>query len=116
MDASMIVSDHLNSSALGVTSYTEVPRNRPDEFCVVEQTSGSVQERALVTFGVDVDCWARTRARAADLASRVTKALLDMPDELPNVFHAEITTTYNNPDYDSGAPRYTVGASVTYSE
>lgn len=60
-----------------------------------------------------MDCWAETEFGASELAESARKVLLGMPDVEPNVFHVEITSTYNNPDLDSRIPRYTIGADLT---
>ena len=116
MDYALMVSDYLNASDVGVPSYLDVPPERPSEFLVVELTGGAADDRVMRTPSVDVDCWAQTRARAAAIASDVRDALLAMPDSLPNVFGARISTTYNSPDMDSGTPRYVVGCDITANE
>lgn len=116
MDAALMVSDYLNGLELGVTSYLAVPSERPDEFIVVEQTGGSRPDLVQSLPSVDVDCWAATRARASEISDEVAAVLISMPDDLPNVFRAEVTTIYSNPDPDSGQPRYTVGLDITANE
>ena len=114
MDVSMSVVDYLNASGVGATVYHAVPSDREKllPFAVVELTGGSASNPVQRRDSVDVDCWAKTRAEAAALASSVRSALFGMPDATDNAFHIEITSTYNNPDLDSGAPRYTVGADI----
>ena len=116
MDAAVLVSDYLNASGVGAAAYLAVPSKRPDEFMVVEQTGGSRPDRVRSFPSVDVDCWAQTRARASELSDEVAAAALSMADALPNVFRATVTTQYNNPDPDSGQPRYTVGIDITSNE
>lgn len=116
MDYALMVSDYLNASGIGIPSYLDVPPKRPDEFCVVELTGGGAEERVMRTPSVDVDCWAQTRARAAEIADEVSNELMGMPDSLPNVFGARISTVYNSPDMDSGCPRYVVGCDITANE
>lgn len=116
MDAALTVSDYINSAGIGVESYLSVPEKRPAEFLVVEQTGGARPDRVRSLPSVDVDCWAQTRARASELSDEVAALALAMADELPNVFRATITTQYNNPDPDSGQPRYTVGIDITANE
>lgn len=116
MDAALLVADYLNASDIGAAAYLAVPSSRPDEFLVVEQTGGGRPDRVRLLPSVDVDCWAKTRARASELSDEVAAAALAMADELPNVFRATVTTQYNNPDPDSGQPRYTVGIDITANE
>lgn len=115
MDATFLVVDFLNESGVGADAYPQVPSDRPGSFLVVERTGGGDQNRVQSTASVDVDCWAQTVWEASELAESVREALLTMPDVEPNVFHVSITSTYNNPDLDSGSPRYTVGADMTIS-
>ena len=114
MDYAIMVSDYLNAN--GIVSYLDVPPNRPDEFCVVELTGFTAENVVLRRPSVDIDCWAKTRKRAASIASDVVDAVFGMADDLPNVFDVAITSKYNNPDMDSGSPRYTVGVSVIANE
>lgn len=116
MDATGMVVDYLNGADVGVKAYPAVPSRRPAEFLVVEQTGGSRPDRVRSLPSVDVDCWAQTRARASELSDEVAALALAMADELPNVFRATVTTQYNNPDPDSGQPRYTVGIDITANE
>lgn len=113
VDYTQLLVRYLNGASLGVTTYPEVPADRPDEFCVVELTGGSLDDRFSARPQLDVDCWAQTRARAAQIACDVVSAALAMPDGTENVFNVNITSTYNNPDLDSGTPRYTVGLELT---
>lgn len=117
MDAARIVVDLLNASGVGATAYYGVPDPRPTDapgpepFVVVEQTGGSRSERVARTLAVDADCWATTRRGASVLADAVADALERMPDELDDVFWVSVSSVYNNPDLDSGTPRYTVSIS-----
>lgn len=116
MDYTRMVVDYLNGKALGVSAYREVPNVRPDSFMVVELTGGPAQNSVQRTPSFDVDCWAKTAHDAEELASDVMAALIVMPAEVENVFHASISTSYNNPDPDSGTPRYTVGCDIEANE
>lgn len=114
MDAVRMVVDYL--VAEGFDAYPQVPDERPtdegDPFVVVELTGGSSPNRFGRNPTVDCDCWATSRSGAAQLASGVADACLAMPERVGNVFHAELSTIYNNPDPDSGTPRYTVGVDI----
>lgn len=111
-----MVSDCLNASDVGVPSYLDVPPERPAEFCVVELTGMGGENAVMRTPSVDVDCWAQTRARAAEIADAVIDAVFSMPFDIENVFNVSITSCYNNPDTESDTPRYTVGVSITANE
>lgn len=109
----MTVADYLNAS--GVETYLDVPSDRPSEFCVVEQTGGSIDERVGQVASIDVDCWSATRRGAASLSERVAALVSAIPDEVENVFGAEVTDTYRNPDLETSppTPRVTVGVEIT---
>ena len=116
MDAAILVADYLNVSDIGAAAYLAVPSNRPDEFLVVEQTGGARPDRVRSLPSVAVDCWAQTRARASELSDEVAALALSMADEITNIFSVSVSTQYNNPDPDSGQPRYTVGIDITANE
>lgn len=116
MDYERLMVDYLNSLGLGMTAYHDVPSSRPAEFMVVELTGGGSDSRFASRPSVDVDCWAMTRARAAEIADSVIAATRDMPDRVTNVFGTSISSTYDNPDLESGTPRYTVGVEMTAND
>lgn len=109
MDAAALVVDALNAANLGFDIYHEVPADRPDEFAVVELTGGGSDNRFTSEPAVDVDCWAKSRRRSCEMADACRKAMFDLPGTHQNVFHVQVTSTYNNPDLDSGTPRCTSG-------
>lgn len=122
MDYTRMVVDYLNGLNLGATAYREVPANRPTDespsrpFLVVELTGGAGASIVQRSPSIDVDCWASRQHDAEILAFEVVNALLVMPDALPNVFGASVSTVYSNPDPDSGTPRYTVGCDLETNE
>ena len=116
MDYTRMVVDYLNGLNLGATAYREVPSMRPESFMVVELTGGAGANIVKRSPSIDVDCWASRQHDAEILAFEVVNALLVMPDALPNVFGASVSTVYSNPDPDSGTPRYTVGCDLETNE
>lgn len=116
MDAVAMVVDAINSAGIGATAYPDVPSKRPEEFFVVELTGGSSPNRVQASPSVDIDCWAKSRSRASQLAESAKSVVLSLQDTEQNVFHASVTTTYNNPDLESGTPRYTVGVDIEANE
>lgn len=116
MNAVPLVVDYLNACDIGATTYPTVPSQRPEKFCSVELTGATQPDRVRFSPSVDVDCWAPTRPEAEELAGRVKRAMLAMADEVPNVFHVEVDSLYDNRDPDSGCPRYTVGCDITAAE
>ena len=115
MDAEMQVVDFINSKGLGATAYYDVPANRPESFVVVELSGGGESDIVVRTPLFDVQCWAPTRPSAARLASDVKGALASMPDELPDAFHVNVTSTYRDRDLDSGTPRYHLVCEITFN-
>lgn len=111
MDAARVAVDFLNASGVGATAYYDVPEERPESFVVVEQTGGGRSDLVARRLAVDADCWATSRRDAALLADSVADALERMPDELENVFWVNVSSVYDNPDLESGTPRYTVSLS-----
>lgn len=116
MDYTALVVDYLNAQDLGVTAYPSVPSKRPDSFAVVEQTGKSSGELVMRTVSMDVDCWAGSLKSAVHLSGAVETFMLSMPGELDDVCDVSVTTCYNNPDPDSGQPRFTVSFEITVQE
>ena len=95
-------------------AYLDVPADRPDEFITVEQT-GSAERRNLSRVSLAVQAWASTRYRARELAYQLKEAVYSLDSEA-NIFNPEVEGIYNNPDPDSGAPRYQLGVVVYICE
>ena len=109
MDIEEVVIDHLNHvAALGATAYPDVPRKRPADFVVVERTGGPRGEGGTFEPMLDIQCWAETRSRAAQLALRVEDAIGELPASVENVAGADVTSTFRDRDLESGTPRYHV--------
>ena len=113
MDATQLLVDYLNAQGLSVPAYPQNPQDTSGSFCVVELTGCDETNPIRSVHSLDVDCWAERRSEAATLADEVKQLVFAMVEIEPNVFHAEVTTTYNNPEPDSGHPRYTVGFDIT---
>lgn len=112
MDVEVAVARRVGA-AVGVPAYLDVPKDTPDEFVTAEQTGGggSFLEEVML----DIDCWAKTRKRAKELADLVAAAVSDFDDE-PNIFNPKVTNTYRMNDPDSGRPRYVVSVSLWICE
>lgn len=100
--------------AIGTAGYLDVPAERPTEFFTVEQT-GSNEGRALSRVSLAVQAWAPTRYRARELAYQLKDAVYSLDSEA-NIFNPEVEGVYNDPDPDSGAPRYQLGVVVYICE
>lgn len=113
MDVERIAAQRL-MEATGVNAVLEVQKSRPAEFISVEMTGGS-GDRFIRTASLAVQSWAKTRERAAEIASLVEAAVQDIEDE-PNVFRAVASGTYRWPDPDSGHERYQTNVELTICE
>ena len=116
MDAEREIVDYINGKEIGATAYYDVPSTRPDRFVVAELSGGAESDIVVRTPLFDFQCWAKKRRDAAVLASDLRSALGDMPAEVPNGFHVNITSTYRDRDLDSGTPRYHVVAEIIFNE
>lgn len=104
-DIEQIVIDYL-SEHLEVPVYAEVPNPRPESFVIVERTGGPHK-----TIGMDqplmaIQAWAKTRAKAADLAYEVDAVIFSLQDENGRVTYVDRNSFYNYPDEESGTNRY----------
>lgn len=100
--------------ATGIAAYLDVPADRPDEFLTVEQT-GSSEGYAISRISLAVQAWAKSRYRARELAYRLKAAVYGLDSEA-NIFNPQVEGVYNDPDPDSGAPRYQLGVVVYVCE
>lgn len=100
--------------AVGVPSYAEVPDPRPDEFTTVERVGGtsSVGIDAPV---VAVQAWAKSRARAEEIALDVRDMVLVRgPDLVPEIRGVTVAGgPYQFADPDSRQERYQIQFSFT---
>lgn len=91
--------DWINSHGHGLQASMSVPSPRPaGEFVTVERTGGA-EERFRSTGILAVQCWSTGRYRAAELAERVRRILMDMP-RLSQVSACNVTSVYNYPEPD----------------
>lgn len=91
----------LPDAKVGVT----VPRPRPDAFVLVRREGGSMLDPYRDSAGIGVECWAPTEAKAFDLASRMSRAMLAMERE-PGVAFVEEEAFYSDPDPEDASPRW----------
>lgn len=113
MDVERVVAQRL-MEATGVNAVLEVQKHRPDEFISVEMTGGS-GDLFMRTASLAVQSWAKTRSRAAEIASLVEASIQHIADE-PNIFRAVANGTYRWPDPDSGHERYQTNVELTICE
>lgn len=113
MDVERVVAAHI-MEATGIQTVLEVPGKRPSEFISVERTGGS-GDAFVKHASLAVQSWAKTRRRAAEIASLVEGCIPDLIVE-DNVFSAVADGSYRWPDPDSGTPRYQTNVEVTICE
>lgn len=113
MNAEEIIQQLLEDAGFG--AYFDVPANRPDEFLVIEETSGNLNNYVRITQTVDIDCWSQTRKAAKELAQNAIQELRTVIEH-PYVFNYSITSFYRNPDPESKTPRYTIGVEIVLNE
>jgi hypothetical protein len=113
MDVERVVAKRL-MDATGIKAVLDVPAERPAEFISVEIDNGA-GGRFIKDVSLSVQSWAKTRRRAAEMASLVEKAVPDLVDE-PNIFRAVAGGSYKWPDPDSGQARYQTNVELTICE
>lgn len=92
-------------------AYSDVPSTRPLSFITVERVGGGhadVRDLPMVA----VQCWERSRLKAAELAAVVANELKNLAYVHPNVGRVNIESIINFPDPDSSQARYQVTATM----
>ena len=107
-DYERLVVDYLNGLGLPAKAYYDVPRDRPVSFIIVLRTGGGHREIVMERPSFAIDCWAKTRRGAEELARSVQDAMQAMPEAVDNVFGCTVDSVYRNPDPDTGTPRYSI--------
>lgn len=104
------VIEFLNSELEECEVFGDVPQTRPEMFVTVELTGGVAQffkrEAQLA-----IQCWAKTRFDASELALETQDALWSFVDE-PQIMRVEQNHPYNYPDEGVSA-RYQFVATIT---
>lgn len=94
----------------GADATLEPVAGHPEPYITVEQVGGG--GGFLEPVQLDIDCWGTEgkggRKPAKALAEKVKAAVPSLEDELPNVFHPEVTNQYKMPDPDTRRARYVV--------
>jgi len=95
------------SARLSIAAYADVPNERPRRFLTVERVGGGGESPVVDRPRVAVQCWAESRALAADLAMQVSGQVMYMTG-IPRVAKATRGSVVNFPDLIGGNPRYQV--------
>lgn len=105
MNIEKYIIGYLNEHLPEIHVGADVPNPRPDECITVERTGGSADRIVLDHPQITLQCWAKSRAEAADLADKADHLMLDMDG--PSVPVVERNSLYNYPD-SRGNPRYQI--------
>lgn len=100
---------------LGVPVSTDVPSERPAEFCTIERTGGQTTMWADEP-SVSIRLWAQSDAAAYALAEKARAYVTSgarVRQDLPMIAKAEIGSAYRNDDLTSGQNRHQVNAYFT---
>lgn len=81
--------------ALGIPAYSEKPDSPPREYVTVRRNGGR-GDRFTDRPRVTVHCWAKSDARAAQMAYAAADAMLALPDHVDNVAAVEQDSIYSN--------------------
>lgn len=102
------VRQYLASKLSNTSIYTSMPNPRPKTFVVVSRNGGSRLNRLQETVGLDVFCYAPTKAKAFELSSAVSDAMFELGRThiLDGVDSVKEETCYFERDPDTQAARY----------
>ena len=84
----------------------------PAVFVTVERTGGSETD-LIPEAQIHVQSWSTGRASAAALNELVIAAMLAIVSDAA-VSRCSLTASYNNPDLETGRPRYSASFAVTF--
>lgn len=92
-------------------THPEVPSRRPASFITIERVGGGYEDVRDLPM-VAVQCWERSRLKAAELSAEVASALRKLAYTHPNIGRVNIESIINFPDPDSSQARYQVTVSL----
>lgn len=108
VNVEQILIDYLIPLLPGVTIAADVPNPRPEKLVTIERTGGGADSIVLDRPALMVQCWAKSRVEASNLAYEVDALILDI--DHADICKIDRTGLYNFPD-EKGNPRY----QITYS-
>ncbi len=85
------------ASKTGVDVRTSVPKDRPAELVVVRREGGGMRDALVDQPGIGVDVWALSEARACEIMSEVSDAVMSLGFADG---YAEVTEEVMRSDYD----------------
>lgn len=105
LNAQAAVRAHLSKALPDAKVGVTVPRPRPEAFVLVRREGGARLDAHRDSAGIGVECWHSTEAEAADLASRMSDAMLALERE-PGFASASEEAFYSDPDPEDASPRW----------
>ena len=105
--------DYLNSIDLQAKAYTEIPKNVPSKFYLIEKTGTSIDNR-ITTSTVAIQSYADTLYDAISLNDDLKDAMLDGLITLDEVSAVYLNSDYNFTDTTTKRHRYQAVFVITH--
>lgn len=90
---------------LSAPVYISVPKDKPDEYFVMEKTGGGISEK-IRQANITVQSYAKTMYKAASLIEEANAAMLDGLISLDQISDVQMNGSYNYTDTTTKKPRY----------
>lgn len=100
-----IVFDYLSASNLGAPVYTEIPKNPPSAFFVIEKTGGAMTNHVSQST-VAVQSYGVSLYNAASANELVKETMLYGLIEEPEIASVQLNSDYNFTDVETKRYRY----------
>lgn len=101
----VIVRKYLSTALDGIPVKTEVPKNPPVKFCIVEKTGGTIEEH-IKHSTVIVQSYAESMEKAAELSEEVVTLMCYGLVGLAEVSKVTLNSAYNYTDTAEKKYRY----------
>lgn len=105
LNAQALVRSALADALPDATVRVSVPNPRPPSFVLVRREGGSMADAYRDMPGIGVFCWAETEAKACDLASRASIAMLAL-EHVRGVARVDEEILLSSPDPEDKSPRW----------
>ena len=93
MDWAQLAVDYLNDQ-LSIFVYHTAPQTKPSEFAVLRLSTTLQYDKVQVTPQFIITVWAKSRARASELAEAVRMAMFFADENLDDVFGVSMVGDY----------------------
>ena len=108
-----IVFDYLNSQNLQAKAYTEVPKNVPDKYYLIEKTGATVNNQ-ITTSTISIQSCADTLFNAISLNEDLKRAMTDGFIALDEISAVYLNSDYNFTDTTTKKHRYQAVFVITH--